>query len=139
MSHLVKMNISAKQSNERELVESLTQFFGEGTVEVHNNAQELTGYDSGSNMKANIIVRRADIGKKTSRRAWNDLVYERMVDGSYELHADPSDIRDTELAEISRGYLSRVSERCLMDQGFILDRTVTKSNGEIEIYYSSFN
>ena len=132
MSHFSEMQCKALTKNEGDLIASLKAQFGEDSVEVHDKAQKLTGYDGAANKQANIIIRKDNINRVLGVHGWNDVGFERKEDGTYALHYDQADLPEKVRQKIFQDYAERVASRKLKAQGYTLKRSV-EQNGHVVI------
>ena len=135
MSHYVKLNIQAQQKFEAELVAALVQHFGEGKVESHGDKKvDLLNYaGQKSNLKGNIVVRKAAQGEKLGRYvASNDLGYERNKEGGYDVHVDMDGFPKEHQNLVAQYYAEKVATSQLQAKGYQVQRQLLKT-GEIEL------
>lgn len=121
MSHYSK--IKTKIMEREALLKALADM-GYKTVEVHDSAQNLFGYQGDMRPeKANIIVRRKYVG-----RASNDIGFRLMDDGSYEAivsEYDQQQLGSDWVGKLSQKYAEHAVLSKLEAQGFsIAERQV---------------
>ena len=135
MSHYVKLSIQAQQRFEAELVAALVQHFGEGKVESHGDKKvDLLNYaGQKSNLKANIVVRKAAQGEKLGRYvASNDLGYERNAQGGYDVHVDMDGFPLEHQHLVAQYYSERAIARNAEETGYqVAEREAV--NGEVHL------
>lgn len=133
MSHFAEIRVSALTKNEKELVKALENYFGEGTVKVFAEAVQLQGMDARAKKRAHVVVKKADVAKKTTyKNAYNDLGFERMKDGTYKFHVDDMDMGEKERNSVIQDYAALVAQRQLKAQGYMVKRELEK-NGKIRL------
>jgi hypothetical protein len=141
MSHLTKMEIKALQKNEEQLVEALENHFGKGTVQRHDQAKLLAGYevDTGGNGKKAHLVISQDVIRKTERtHGYNELGFERTKDGGYACHYDPADIRKPSLDKVMMDYAERVATKTMKAKGYTTKREAQK-DGTVKLFFSKYS
>ena len=101
-------------------------------VEVHNQAQNLYGYQGDVRAQtAEIIVRRNYVG-----RASNDLGFKRQNDATFEAIISEYDSRrhnEAWLQRLSQRYAYHVATAKLAEQGFNLVTEETQADGRIHL------
>ena len=137
MSHFTKMEVCALQKNESELVASLENHFGKGSVEVCDQARKLNGYDERANKKAHVIVGQDAIRKTERSSAYNELGFERTKTGGYTLHYDAMDIKKPSLDKVMQDYAERVATKTMKAKGFTMKREAQK-DGTVKLSFSRF-
>jgi len=144
MSHYTEMKPKFLAKSEAELVASLKKIYGEDSVEVHDTAVKIGGYDSQANKKAHIIVRKEAIRKANGKdstlgySSYNDVGYERDANGMYKLWADPSDFSKTAQDRIAQDYSERVATKKLKAQGYTMKREVLK-DGVVKLVATKYS
>ena len=102
------------------------------TVEVHEAAQALHGYQGDTRTQtAEVIVRRKYVG-----RASNDLGFKRQEDGTFEAIISDHDRRkysEKWLQQLSQRYAYHVARAKLEAQGFTLAAEETATDGRIHL------
>lgn len=126
MSHYTELKPKFLTKSEPELIASLQKLFGEKSVEVHEKAVNIGGYDSQAGKKAHIVVRKDTVRKVCGTHGWNDIGYERDNDGMYKLWADPTDYPVEKQNIVAQDYAERVAAKKLKAQGYTLKREVLK-------------
>jgi hypothetical protein len=88
MSEYKKMATSFLESEEDCLIDALVDIgFPRKVIEVHAEAEHLRGYEGDRRAQtAHIIIRRENVGSGS-----NDLGFEKMADGTYELRVSEYD------------------------------------------------
>ena len=137
MSHFAELKVNVLVKNEEDLIETLKEKFGEDAVEVHDKAQKLTGYDKAANREAHIVIRKETVKKVLGTYGWNDLGFERQDDGTFALHADPTDWREEDRNQVIQNYAEKVASRKLKAQGYILKREVLK-DGKVKLVATKY-
>ncbi len=142
MSHFVEIKVNFDQKYEKELVSALEKQFGEGTVEVHDEAKSLKLWNgqSASNEsyygkagKCNLIIRRSTQEKKAGGYvASNDAGYERTEDGKYKAYIDEAGFSKALQGLVAQEYALQVSERKLKAEGYMTKR-VEQNNGTVRL------
>ncbi len=139
MSHFAEIKVSALAKNEKELIASLEEFFGENTVKVFKEAMPLEGYDKAARKSAHLIVEKDVVGKTNDRKyAYNDFGFERCKDGTYTLHCDPTDVSDVSRNKIMQDYAERVANRQLKAQGYMVKRQAMK-DGTVKLVATKYS
>ncbi len=131
MSHFAEIKLNALQKNEKDLIASLEEVFGEGSVEVYDTAVTLTGYDAAARKKAHIVVRKESFSR-SKMHAYNDMGFERTDEGGYVMHYDDMDFNLDKRNSLMQDYATRVTTRKLKAQGYAVKRKVLE-NGSIEL------
>lgn len=120
MSHYTKASIVAQQKYEAQLLTALNEYFGQAGVETHDSKAVLrtwNGEDSG--LKANIIIRKKNLGRKLGREVLaNDLGYERDATGGYDVHVDETAFPKAAQDQVSQRYAELVAMSRLKAQGY---------------------
>jgi len=135
MSHYTKMSIAAQQKYEAELISALKNHFGEKAVEsCGDKKQKLKDWQGqDTSMKANIIIRKKDLGKKIGRSVLaNDLGYERNKDGGYDVHVDAAGFPQSDQDLVAKFYADKVATKQLKAQGYQVKRAEL-ATGEVEL------
>lgn len=142
MSHYAEIKVNFDQKYEKELVAALEEHFGEGGVEVHDNAASLKLWDGRSSNvdvgygkagKCNLIIRRETQSKKAGHNVLsNDAGYERTDDGKYKAYIDAAGFNDTLQGLVAQSYALRVSEKKLKAEGYVTKR-VSQENGIVRL------
>lgn len=130
MSHTAEMTTSYLVKNEKELIESLKEHFGE--IEVHDDLTQMlmfngqpTAASYGNAGKAHIIVRKKSQEKALGHgAATNDLGFVRNKDGTFSMLVDPAGFPKGGQDKISQEYAARVTTKQLKKQGYLVKRTV---------------
>ena len=148
MSHFVEMKVNFKQKNEKDLVASLENLFGAGTVEVHEDGAPLYGYQGDDRSKhptgsadyapkCHVIIRRKNVGG-----ASNDVGYRRTEDGQYVAYISDydkgSNYSPVKQNKVAVDYAETVASRQLKKQGYIVKRTVNEK-GQIKLTASKWS
>jgi hypothetical protein len=136
MSHFTELKVNALVKNEADLIATLENHFGEGSVEVSDTLLGLSGYDREAGKQAHIKVKKDFVAKANGGYAYNDLGYERQSDGTYLLHADPVDFRQDAQQKVAQDYAQRVATRKLKSMGYSY-KTVKDAEGRIVISATS--
>ena len=136
MSHLTKLAVKCLQKNEKELIEALEKHFGKDSVSCHDNAVELQGYEkltAGKSRHAHLVVAHDTLRKVERRNGYNDLGFERISDGGYNLHYDTDDLRPETMGAILQDMAERVVNKTVRMQGYsITSRSITQ-DGEVSL------
>jgi hypothetical protein len=135
MSHFTKMEIKALEKNEAELVASLENHYGKGTVKTYSPAQKLQGYDASANKSAHLIITKDVVRRVEKTSGYNDIGFERGKDGTYTLHYDPMDIPKTSLDKVMQDYAERVASKTMKAKGFSMRRELQK-DGQVKLLFS---
>lgn len=142
MSHYTEIKVNFDQKFEKELISALEEQFGEGGVEVHNEAASLklwngqgttqdTGY--GKANKCHLIIRRETQSKKAGHNVLsNDAGYERTEDGKYKVYLDAAGFGQNLQDKVTQSYTLKVAEKKLKAEGYIVKR-VPQENGTIRL------
>jgi hypothetical protein len=138
MSHYTELKPKFLTKSENELVAALQKLFGENSVEVHDTAVKIGGYDSQANKKAHIVVRKEAVKKTCGTWGYNDIGYERDGDGMYKLWADPTDFPVAKQDLIAQDYAERVAAKKLKAQGYTLKREVLK-DGVVKLVATKYS
>jgi len=144
MSHYTEMKPKFLVKSETELVAALKKIYGDNSVEVHDTAVKIGGYDSQANKKAHIIVRKEAIRTANAKdnslgySSYNDLGYERDKDGMYKLWADPSDFSKKAQDLVAQDYAERVATKKLKSQGYTFKREVLK-DGVVKLVATKYS
>ena len=136
MSEYVKTETCFVKKHIKELVLSLEEIFGKGTVEVHEQAQHLYGYQGDRReTMANVIVRRVNVNK-ISGGASNDLGFVFKPDGKVELQLsafDRTKLKENNfLVPLKTEYNKLIVQKSLKLGGFTGIKTEVK-NGKVVI------
>lgn len=132
------MEIKALEKNEAELIASLENHYGKGTVRVCDPAQKLSGYDERANKMAHLVVDKNTIRKVEKTSGYNDIGFERGKDGTYALHYDPMDIPKTSLDKVMQDYAERVASKTMKAKGFSMRRELQK-DGQVKLLFSKMS
>ena len=121
------------QYKDRDCLVAALAEMGYTTVEVHEDAQPLTGYHGDlRQQKANVIVRRQYVGGSS-----NDLGFVKKEDGTYAAIVSDFDSlkHDTKwFAGLKRSYTDKVTTKAAKKMGLILhSRQVV--NGKLIVKY----
>lgn len=137
MSEYHKMQTSFVQSEEESLVKALVDVgFDREHIEVHEQAENLRGYRNDRRVqKANVIIRKEHVGVGS-----NDIGFERMPDGSYEMRVSEYDQQINPkaskigmsydgrfLKKLSGHYGMHVQEKVMLRKGYRLQQTIPVS------------
>lgn len=142
MSHYTEIKVNFDQKYEKELIAALEEHFGEGNVEVHDDAKVLklwNGVSSAQNTdwgktdKCNLVITRATQSKKVGHDVLsNDAGYARTEDGKYKAFIDAAGFNKGLQGLVSQSYALKVSEKKLKAEGYMTKRVV-KADGTIRL------
>ena len=138
MSHYTELKPKFLSKSEAELVASLKQVFGEKSVEVHEKAVNIGGYDSQAGKKAHIVIRKDVVRRVCGTAGYNDIGYERDKDGMYSLWADTSDFPVNKQEIIAQDYAERVASKKLKAMGYTMKREVLK-DGVVKLVATKYS
>lgn len=128
MSHYAELEVEFDVANEKELIESLEQQFGKGTVEVHPDGAALIGWHGDDRSKLStkspdyappceLIIRRKNVGS-----ASNDIGFKRGSNGKFSAYISEYDSSSTftkpRQGLVAQEYALRVAENQLKAEGW---------------------
>lgn len=116
MSHYNKLKTELR--NRPNLIKALAKMgFGEGKIEIHDEADYLVGYQGDKReQKANIILRRKHVGG-----ASNDIGFELQTDGTYVAHIsdyDKSRYNDNWMKNLELHYGEEQAKTAFANEGW---------------------